>query len=160
MPEGTVLSALPAQALCVEMEFHFELAPVAVPTLLALLHAHGLLPERRGFGLRARSEGLLNGRIDLVYAADGRYYVLDYKSNQLSDYGAEAIARAVRDSEYDLQYLLYTLALQPLAALPPRRRLRPWPRSWAACVTCSAAAWIPMPAAPRRACTHCGFPMR
>jgi exodeoxyribonuclease V beta subunit len=111
MPEGTVLSRLPEEALCVEMEFHFSLAPVAVPALLALLHAHGVLPERRGFGSRLRLEGLLTGRIDLVYASGGRYYVLDYKSSQLADYGADAIARAVRDSEYDLQYLLYTLAL-------------------------------------------------
>jgi exodeoxyribonuclease V beta subunit len=111
LPEGTVLATLPADALCVEMEFHFSLAPVAVPTLLALLHAHGVLTERRGFGARTRLEGLLTGRIDLVYASGGRYYVLDYKSNQLGDYGAESTARAVRESEYDLQYLLYTLAL-------------------------------------------------
>ena len=38
-------------------------------------------------------------------------YLLDYKSNRLADYSAESIARAVRDSEYDLQYVIYTLAL-------------------------------------------------
>jgi exodeoxyribonuclease V beta subunit len=111
LPEGTVLATRPPSSLCVEMEFHLELAPVAVPALLALLHAHGLVDARRGFGLRARLEGLLTGRIDLVYEADGRYYVLDYKSNQLPDYGAEAVARSVREHEYDLQYLIYTLAL-------------------------------------------------
>jgi exodeoxyribonuclease V beta subunit len=111
LPEGTVLATRPPESLCVEMEFHLELAPVAVPALLALLHAHGFVDARRGFGLRARLEGLLTGRIDLIYENDGRYYVLDYKSNQLSDYGAEGLARAVREHEYDLQYLIYTLAL-------------------------------------------------
>jgi exodeoxyribonuclease V beta subunit len=37
--------------------------------------------------------------------------VLDYKSNQLADYEPEALERAVRDGQYDLQYALYTLAL-------------------------------------------------
>ena len=40
-----------------------------------------------------------------------RYYVLDYKSNLLPSYGAEEVQRSVREHEYDLQYLLYTLAL-------------------------------------------------
>ncbi|MEO8161901.1 MAG: PD-(D/E)XK nuclease family protein, partial [Arenimonas sp.] len=111
MPEGTQLASLAPEAMCVEMEFHFELAPVQVTALLALLHAHGVLPERRSFGTRVRLEGLLTGRIDLVYEAGGRFYVLDYKSNQLPDYEPQTLARAVRDSEYDLQYVLYTLAL-------------------------------------------------
>jgi exodeoxyribonuclease V beta subunit len=79
--------------------------------MLELLHAHGLVQERRNFGARQRLEGLLTGKIDLVYEAGGRYYVLVYKSNQLADYGPEALARAVREGEYDLQYVLYTLAL-------------------------------------------------
>jgi exodeoxyribonuclease V beta subunit len=111
LPEGTVLATRPPEALCVEMEFHLELAPVAVPALLSLLHEYGYVDARRGFGLRARLEGLLTGRMDLVYESEGRYYVLDYKSNLLPDYGAESVARSVREHEYDLQYLLYTLAL-------------------------------------------------
>jgi exodeoxyribonuclease V beta subunit len=111
LPEGTTLATRPPESLCVEMEFHLELAPVAVPALLALLHAHGFVDARRGFGLRARLEGLLTGRIDLVYEAGGRYYVLDYKSNQLPAYDADNLTRSVREHEYDLQYLLYTLAL-------------------------------------------------
>jgi len=111
LPEGTVLATLADESRCAEMEFHFELAPVAVPALLALLHAHGLVDARRGFGLRARLEGLLTGFIDLVYESGGRYYVLDYKSNLLPSYRAEEVLRSVREHEYDLQYLLYTLAL-------------------------------------------------
>jgi exodeoxyribonuclease V beta subunit len=111
LPDGARLAALPDSARRDEMEFHLALAPTAMPALLALLHRFGIVGERQAFGLRARLEGLLTGRIDLVYEHDGRFYVVDYKSNQLRDYGAEALAAAVRDSEYDLQYLLYTLAL-------------------------------------------------
>ena len=111
MPEGTRLAALPGARRCIEMEFHLALAPFAVEAWLALLHAHGLLPDRNGFGLRQRLEGLLTGRIDLVYEAGGRYYVLDYKSNQLPDYGRDPVTLAIREGEYDLQYLLYSVAL-------------------------------------------------
>ena len=74
-------------------------------------YEYGYVDARRGFGLRGRLEGLLTGRMDLVYESEGRFYVLDYKSNLLPDYGAESVARSVREHEYDLQYLLYTLAL-------------------------------------------------
>jgi exodeoxyribonuclease V beta subunit len=111
MPEGTRLAALAPSARVAEMEFHLALSPAGVDALLALLHAHDLVPARRGFGQRQRLEGLLTGRIDLIYEAGGRYYVLDYKSNLLADYGAATVDRAVREGEYDLQYLLYTVAL-------------------------------------------------
>ena len=111
LPEGGRLCELAPEARRDELEFHLHLAPTAIAELIALLHAHGVVAERQGFGARRRIEGLLTGRIDLVYARGGRYYVLDYKSNQLSDYRPAALADAVRDSEYDLQYVLYTLAL-------------------------------------------------
>jgi exodeoxyribonuclease V beta subunit len=37
--------------------------------------------------------------------------VLDYKSNRLPGYDAAQLARAMAHSEYDLQALIYTLAL-------------------------------------------------
>jgi exodeoxyribonuclease V beta subunit len=111
LPEGARLAQLPPGAQRAEMEFHVALAPTAVGDFLALLHAHGLVADRQAFGLRRRLEGLLTGFIDLVYEFDGRYYVLDYKSNQLRDYAPATLAQAVRDSEYDLQYVIYTLAL-------------------------------------------------
>jgi exodeoxyribonuclease V beta subunit len=67
--------------------------------------------ERRGFGLRQRLEGLMTGLIDLTYRHDGRWYVLDYKSNRLPRYDAAALREAMAHSEYDLQALIYTLAL-------------------------------------------------
>ena len=111
LPEGTRLAELPAAQRGVEMEFHFAFDGARVEDLLALLHRHGLLSGRHGFGTRTRLEGLMTGKIDLVYLAGDKAYLLDYKSNQLPDYGPATLAAAMRESEYDLQYLLYTLAL-------------------------------------------------
>ena len=111
LPEGARLCDLPDSARRNELEFHLGLEPVAVPAFIAVLHRHGVSTQRHGFGLRRRIEGLLTGRIDLIYRHDGRYYVLDYKSNQLPDYSPDTLAAAARESEYDLQYVLYSVAL-------------------------------------------------
>ncbi len=95
-----------------EMEFHFALRGNSVQDLLAVLHAHGLLRGRRGFGAWRTLSGLMTGKIDLACRIDGRLYVLDYKTNTLPAYGAEDLARAMADSEYDWQALLYVVALQ------------------------------------------------
>jgi exodeoxyribonuclease V beta subunit len=110
-PEGVCLAELPATARRSEMEFHFALPPTSLDALLAQLHAHGLLRERERFGQRARIEGLMTGKIDLVYEHDGRFYLLEYKSNQLADYGQDTLAAAMHESEYTLQYVIYALAL-------------------------------------------------
>ena len=111
LPEGLRLADQPTNARRAEIEFHFALAPTRVEALLDLLHAHGVVTDRRGFGLRRRLEGLMTGKIDLTYQYEGRWYVLDYKSNRLPSYETQALAQAMQHSEYDLQALLYTLAL-------------------------------------------------
>ena len=111
LPEGRRLADLPADRRRPEIEFQFALAPTRVDALLALLHRHGLLTARQGFGARRRLEGLMTGLIDLTYVVEGRWYVLDYKSNRLPGYGPAQLADAMAHSEYDLQALIYTVAL-------------------------------------------------
>lgn len=59
--------------------------------------------------------GMLKGFIDLVFRHEGRYYLLDYKSNWLGEdreaYTRPAMEQAMRAHRYDLQYQLYSLAL-------------------------------------------------
>jgi exodeoxyribonuclease V beta subunit len=59
--------------------------------------------------------GYLNGFIDLIFCVDERYYLLDWKTNNLgpdySDYSPEALQRNMLDSDYLLQYNLYLVAL-------------------------------------------------
>ena len=111
MPEATRLCDVPADERRPEIEFQFALQPTRVDALLALLHRYGVVRERDRFGIRQRLEGLMTGLIDLTYRHDGKWYVLDYKSNRLPGYGAEQMAAAMAHSEYDLQALIYTLAL-------------------------------------------------
>ena len=111
LPEGARLGDVPSGQRLAEMEFHFALRSTTTTDLLSLLHAHGVLQQRNAFGLRQRLEGLMTGKIDLVYAHADRFYVLDYKSNRLPGYDHDTLAAAMEGSEYTLQALLYTLAL-------------------------------------------------
>ncbi|KRG41481.1 exodeoxyribonuclease V subunit beta [Stenotrophomonas pictorum JCM 9942] len=111
LPEGGALHTLGEGERRAEIEFHFAMQPTTVPALLRVLHQHGVVRGRQGFGLRRQLEGLMTGKIDLTYVRDGRWYVLDYKSNRLPDYSAAQLEAAMRHSEYDLQALIYTVAL-------------------------------------------------
>ncbi len=111
LPEGVRLCDVPAGQRRPEIEFQFALRPVRVDAMLELLHAHGVVRDRHGFGLRQRLEGLMTGLVDLTYCVDGKWYVLDYKSNRLPAYDGASLQRAMAHSEYDLQALIYTLAL-------------------------------------------------
>ena len=111
LPEGVRLCDVAFDERRPEIEFQFALQSTRVDALLELLHAHGVVASRHGFGLRSRLEGLMTGLIDLTYRHDGQWYVLDYKSNRLPAYDAASLQRAMAHSEYDLQALIYTLAL-------------------------------------------------
>jgi exodeoxyribonuclease V beta subunit len=101
-----------------ELEFHLPIASIAPARL-----ADALSELRRAAGLPAAprdlvaavAPGFLRGFVDLVFAADGRYWIADYKSTHLGehreDYDAPALARAMSDHLYDLQALLYVLAV-------------------------------------------------
>ena len=56
-------------------------------------------------------QGYLTGFIDLVCEYQGRYYVMDYKTNSLADYRTETLVHAMREHNYGLQYWIYTLVL-------------------------------------------------
>ncbi len=60
-------------------------------------------------------QGFLRGFIDLVFEHEGRYYVVDYKSNHLgalpADYGGAALTSAMAHHHYFLQYHLYVVAV-------------------------------------------------
>ncbi len=59
--------------------------------------------------------GFLRGFIDLVFEFEGRWYVVDYKSNDLGEtaahYEREALVESMVSHHYILQYHLYVLAL-------------------------------------------------
>ncbi|MBK2246857.1 PD-(D/E)XK nuclease family protein, partial [Francisella tularensis] len=59
--------------------------------------------------------GMLHGFIDLIFEYEGKFYVADYKSNYLGDtledYNQQAMQEKNQSSFYDLQYLIYSVAL-------------------------------------------------
>ncbi len=61
------------------------------------------------------------GSIDLVFETDGRWYVVDYKSNTLGsrgvDYTQAHLNEAMSHSHYVLQYHIYCVALHRLLRL-------------------------------------------
>ena len=73
---------------------------------------HHLLSEPLQF---EQIRGMVRGSIDLVFRHNGKYYLVDYKSNflgsTLADYNQEALKKEMLHSHYDWQYLIYTLAL-------------------------------------------------
>lgn len=93
-----------------EMEFHLRLARSGADEFFALLHRSGYQRGRAGFGV-AHLHGMLTGVMDLVFEHGGRYHLVDYKTNLLPAYDADALHSAIAAHDYDLQYLLYVLAL-------------------------------------------------
>jgi len=98
-----------------ELEFHFPVAgldPGALRRVLALSADHAGSADGLGF---EPLRGLMHGFIDLVFRRDGRFYIVDYKSNRLGTrlpaYEREGLRDAIRHHHYDLQYLIYTLAV-------------------------------------------------
>ncbi|MBE0486085.1 exodeoxyribonuclease V subunit beta [Marinobacter sp.] len=107
-----------------ELEFWFESRNVSIRQLDALVTRHTLNSADRPRAETRRFNGMLKGFIDLVFEHRGQYYVLDYKSNALGEddaaYTDQAMGQAILNKRYDLQYILYLLALHRLlkARLP------------------------------------------
>ncbi|MDV6319551.1 exodeoxyribonuclease V subunit beta [Chromohalobacter sp. HP20-39] len=102
-----------------ELEFWLPAEDAWSTPLDALVCALEPLPTPRPRLAPRKLNGMLKGFIDLVFEAeDGRWYVLDWKSNHLGDalddYHHEALAEAMVAHRYDLQYVLYVLALHRL----------------------------------------------
>ena len=93
-----------------EREFHLPVRRLEAEKLAQL---SGLDPENRlQFSPRT---GWLKGFIDLVFRYDGRFYLVDWKSNRLGPNGAaysqENIAASMASHHYPLQAQLYAVAL-------------------------------------------------
>jgi exodeoxyribonuclease V beta subunit len=105
------LSQLKRDARLAELEFDYRLSLFNTRDLLALS-----TPETPFFLESDKPlEGIMNGKIDLLFRHDGRFYILDWKSNHLgyslADYGREGVAAAMLENNYHLQYLIYTVAV-------------------------------------------------
>ena len=133
LPLGTAtplrLADLPSSRRLVELEFHLPSHRLDAAALNDALAQAGYAVPRLSF---ATLRGFLKGFIDLVFEHEGRWFILDWKSNHLGDtpthYGHADMAGAMADHGYHLQALLYLVALDRylrhrLAGYDPERHL-------------------------------------
>ncbi len=114
------LGRIPRSRCLVELAFCYPVLDLDSGDLSRLLLDNGFADreelkldlQRLSF---TRVAGFMKGFIDLVFEFEGRFYLVDYKSNwlgaDLEDYGQGRMADAMAAEHYYLQYLLYTLAL-------------------------------------------------
>ncbi len=106
---GLRLSGLDSQERVNEMSFYFPLNGLNLSCFNKVLADFDYAPLPGHEIL----QGLMVGFIDLVFCHENRYYVADYKSNHLGaaleDY--RKLEPAMLEHRYDLQYLIYSLAL-------------------------------------------------
>lgn len=125
-PRGFAMRQLAAEQCLHELPFLFPVS--SLPGSAAVRHqelAQALGIEAQGSvadyaailssRLFVPLAGYLKGFVDLVFEHQGRWYIVDYKSNHLGDryrdYDQPALSRAMADHHYYLQYHLYSVAL-------------------------------------------------
>jgi len=103
------LSSIPEEDRIPELEFYFKSDAVELSRLLEIIGHAGTA------GSRFADPGYLKGFIDLTFRFNGKYYLLDYKTNHLGntpqDYDLHNMKEEIDHHMYDLQYYLYSIAL-------------------------------------------------
>ncbi len=94
-----------------EMPFYFHLREGSTGQVNSLLKFSNVVQPIQDRQLK----GYLTGFIDLVCRHQGKYYILDYKTNYLGDYvdnyDNKSLVAAMHDHNYGLQYWIYTVVL-------------------------------------------------
>ncbi len=127
-PTGTFsLAGLKQGSWITELEFFFPLRFITSDILRSYLRRCSDVYEAADLlqlcpALRFKPvQGMVRGFMDMVFEHDGRYYLIDWKSNHLGyrveDYGQDALKEAMVKKLYPLQYLLYTVALNRYLSL-------------------------------------------
>ena len=120
LSDGFSLSEIPLEDRIEEMEFHFPTRSGVFSELCKSLPEDSLLHQYlQGVSseeiLEIESSGFLKGLMDLVFRCDGKYYLLDWKSNRLNGqrdgFTSDAIQSEMMDHHYILQYHLYLVGL-------------------------------------------------
>ena len=112
LPHGFSLNTVGVDQRLNELEFDIPLTNVDWKDFPISIH-HNEIPIRINKDMPL--SGILNGKIDLLFEHEGRYYLLDWKSNHLGnraeDYNEATMAEAMEENNFHLQYYLYSLAL-------------------------------------------------
>jgi exodeoxyribonuclease V beta subunit len=110
--DGLRLNAIPICRRLTELEFNLPARNLQAAALNDALKRAGYAGPRLTF---AAIDGYLKGFIDLVFEHQGRFFILDWKSNHLghapASYSPEPVAEAMAEHGYHLQHILYSVAL-------------------------------------------------
>lgn len=103
------LTKVPKKQRLNEFEYHLKLKDkISVSALSYFL-------KNEGGNNDEKISGLLKGFIDLVFEYNGKFYLLDWKSNYLGNsldaYSEQNMKLAMEANSYDLQYHIYSIAL-------------------------------------------------
>jgi exodeoxyribonuclease V beta subunit len=103
------LSKVPNKQRLNEFEYHLKL------TNNTPVSALSYFLKKDGRNDDGEISGLLKGFIDLVFEYEGKYYLLDWKSNYLGNsleaYTEQNMKLAMEANSYDLQFHIYSIAL-------------------------------------------------
>ena len=109
--EGFSLAELAPGRIIKEMPFYMHLERATTRAVNAILAAD---PAVAPLAYK-EMQGYLTGFVDLVCEHDGRFHVIDYKTNNLGDscggYSHGRLTGAMRQHNYGLQYWIYSLVL-------------------------------------------------
>lgn len=125
---GAGLNSLDSKHRKMELGFTLEISQVSWSQILASIDRYFPLSEGSkalvspdlfanppGVRHSAKLNGFLNGFIDMVFEHQGKYFILDWKSNflgdKLSDYRRSALEQAIAEHDYAVQWCLYSVAL-------------------------------------------------
>ena len=116
-----LLSSVTCDERINEMEFYFPLKMTSGTKLKEIFTNYGgndtVCDFSRQLGKLAffPAKGYMKGYIDMIFFSNGRYYLVDWKSNFLGntmgDYNRKRLDKIMQKDYYILQYHLYTLAL-------------------------------------------------
>ena len=127
LPHGDgvfTLAEVPAKERLAELEFHFPTAAFRGPQLMEAIRGPGRNGAQAAAPGNRPLSAFMKGFMDLVFAFQGRFHIVDWKSNLLglstADYNQEALKEKIQEEYYDLQYHIYTVALDKFL----RQRLR------------------------------------
>jgi exodeoxyribonuclease V beta subunit len=120
--ELTLSSLTPAKTLR-EIEFYYPMNSASSDRLACQLTQHRNVDKNesddylQSVKLPAyhQLKGMMHGFVDLIFEHNNQYFVCDYKSSHLGDefehYTQDNMRLNIEKNHYDLQYLIYSLAL-------------------------------------------------
>jgi len=110
--QGMRLDAIAPRRRMNELEFLFPAASLDFAALRRVLAEHGFPDVALESGIL---RGFVKGFIDMIVEHEGRFWIVDWKSNHLgdtpADYGRASLDAAMASHAYHLQALFYVVAL-------------------------------------------------